>query len=484
MSSSVQGLSAQQLKNNINKVYKESQKPKSPKEILNTLLERVDKVDYRGIVNSSKALKKKHYVIITVDEILQLAERCNWGLCRKYDFTYIYNGMHWTKIDKDDLKHFLGEVAQKMGTDRFDAKYYHFKDELLKQFIASAYLQTPDKSIGTTLINLENGTLELTPNEVQTLNLREFRQEDFLTYQLPFDYDPGAKAPLFHKYLNEVLPYQKMQSILAEYIGYIFIDNSHLKLEKALILYGSGANGKSVFFEIVNALLGKQNVSTYSLQSLTNEKGYYRARIADKLVNYASEINGNLEASIFKQLVSGEPVEARLPHGKPFIIDNYAKLIFNCNELPRDVEHTHAFFRRFLIVPFEVTIPENKQDKHLAKKIINNELSGVYNWILEGLKRLVKQGDFTHSEKVEEQSKLYKKESDSVAMFIDAYNYKVDYDSYTTLKILYREYKEFCYEDGYRPVSKRNFSKRLRANKIETKRKSQGIVAYITNANF
>ncbi|MBL0152061.1 MAG: hypothetical protein IPP93_00665 [Chitinophagaceae bacterium] len=109
------------------------------------------------------------------------------------------------------------------------------------------------------------------------------------------------------------------------------------------------------------------------------------------MVNYASEVNGKLETSIFKQLVSGEPVDARLPYGEPFTLINYAKLIFNCNELPKDVEQTHAYYRRFLIIPFDITIPESDQDKELSKKIIETELSGVFNWLLEGLKRLLKQ---------------------------------------------------------------------------------------------
>ena len=162
-----------------------------------------------------------------------------------------------------------------------------------------------------------------------------------------------------------------------------------------MLLYGTGANGKSVFYEIVRGLLGEQNTSEYSLQSLLMIMVILRAMIANKLVNYASEINGKLEASIFKQLVSGEPVEARLPYGKPFTLTQYAKLIFNCNELPKDVEQTEAYFRRFLIIPFEVTIPEAEQDKQLAQKIIATELSGVFNWVLQGLKRLLKQKRFT-----------------------------------------------------------------------------------------
>ena len=172
---------------------------------------------------------------------------------------------------------------------------------------------------------------------------------------------------MFEAYLNKVLPGDegvKKQMILAEYLGYLFIKTETLKLEQVLLLYGTGANGKSVFFDIVNALLGSENVSSYSLQNLTDDKcGYFRAMLANKLVNYTSEINGKLETAIFKQLVSGEPVEARLPYGEPFTLTNYAKLIFNCNELPKDVEQSTAYFRRFLIIPFDVTIPEAEQDK-------------------------------------------------------------------------------------------------------------------------
>ena len=96
-------------------------------------------------------------------------------------------------------------------------------------------------------------------------------------------------------------------------------------------MYGTGANGKSVFFEVVNALIGMENISHFTLENLTNTRGEYRAQIATKLVNYASEINGKLESAIFKQIVSGEPIEARALYGQPYTIKQYAKLIFNCS---------------------------------------------------------------------------------------------------------------------------------------------------------
>lgn len=250
-----------------------------------------------------------------------------------------------------------------------------------------------------------------------------------------------------------------------------------------LVLYGGGQNGKSVFFDILNALLGTENASNYSLQSLTNDNGSFRAKIANKLVNYASELTGKLETDIFKQMASGEPLEARLPYGEPFILNEYAKLVFNCNDLPKDVEHNKAFFRRFLIINFDVTITEQQKDTQLANKIIDNELSGVFNWILSGLERVLKQKKFSKCLAVDNALTDYEKQSDSVKMFIEDLNYKTSTNQ-TTIKDLYFEYKTYCIEDGFRNVNKSNFMKRLRHFKIIVERKSIGNVAYVsTNKN-
>jgi putative DNA primase/helicase len=273
--------------------------------------------------------------------------------------------------------------------------------------------------------------------------------------------------------------------ILAEYLGYLFIKPSTLKLEKTLLLYGGGANGKSVFFEVVNALLGgNENVSNFSLQSLTNDNGYFRAMLANKLVNYASEISGKLETNIFKQLVSGEPVEARLPYGKPFTIYNYAKLIFNCNELPKDVEQTTAFFRRFLIIPFEITIPESQQDKELSKKIITSELSGVFNWVLEGLKRLLEQKKFTHSEAVEKQLEDYRLQSDSVQLFLIDEGIEKSVTETIEFSILFEQYKKYCTDSGYHFCSKKKFSERLKNVNFLIERRNSGLIVYVKKTSF
>jgi len=158
---------------------------------------------------------------------------------------------------------------------------------------------------------------------------------------------------------------------------------------------------------------------------------------------------------------------------------NYAKLCFNCNELPKDVEHSEAYFRRFLIIPFDETIPEDERNPKLAQQIIRSELSGVFNWILEGLNRLLGQGNFSNCNAAKQQLAKYKSQSDSVFLFLEDEGYVKSNTEWLLIKDLYPEYKLFSLQDGYRPVSKTNFKKRLDANGFLIERKNIGWVVYL-----
>jgi putative DNA primase/helicase len=417
-------------------------------------------------------IAQKHLFVMSIEQILDLARKNNWGICRNHDFFYLYNGAYWSLLDKDNLQTFLGKAAEKMGVDSYDARFYKFQESLFKQFLCSAHFPQPTRSKDVVLVNLANGTFVI---KQESRQLKHFNRDDFLTYQLPFAFQPEAECSLFIKYLDRVLPEKKLQSVLAEYMGYIF--TRHLKLEKCLLLQGSGANGKSVFFEVITAMLGSDNTSFYSLADLGEE--YNRAHIANKLLNYGSEIKGNIESDTFKKLASGEPVPARLLYCNSFIMTDYARLCFNCNELPRDVEHSEAYFRRFLIIPFEVTIPEEERNPELANQIIRAELPGVFNWVLDGLKRLLHQGKFTDSPAVRNAVDQYRKESDSVYLFLDEENYQKSVHHYKPQKEVYSEYRAFCMNNGHKSLSNINFGRRLKALGHELEKKSIGQVVWI-----
>jgi putative DNA primase/helicase len=446
--------------------------------ILKKILEKIDKINFRDLAIEysdnilDKALKQKHYLICVVDVVLKLANENDMGICQHNSQTYLFNGCFWNLVPINSMKDFLGEAALKMGVDKFDAKFHLFKENLFKQFMSSANLPTPERRPGVTLINLINGTYEITESVAR---MREFIKEDFITYQLPFLFEPEAGAVLFHAYLDRVLPDKSRQLVLAEFFGYIFTQG--LKLEKCLLLYGTGANGKSVFFDIINALIGKENISNCSMSDMNKE--YNRALLASKLLNYGSEVKGNAESDIFKQLVSGEPIQACMKYRDPFIMTDYAKICFNCNELPRDVEHTEAYFRRFLIVPFDITIPEKDRDPRLARKIIATELPGVFNWIMEGLKRLLEQENFSECNAINDQISIYKAQNDSVIQFLENEGYDSSVIDFRLIPAIYPEYRSFCQGDGYKPLGKSNFKKRLASNGFVIERKNIGWVVYI-----
>ena len=495
-------ISKEGFEDHLNRKAKEAKESisKPHEELLKRILEEIKPIDFEerakeglenmlkvpGLSNEEKEqinelldkfkLSEKHFLILTIEEIIDLAKRKNWGICKNQAFIYLYNGTHWKTIDKEAFEKFLGEASEKMGVGRFTARYFQFRKKLFEQFTSTGYLPAPTKSKDKVLINLQNGTFEISDKPI----LRPFDPSDFIKYQLPFAHDEKATAPKFEAFINRVLPEKDKQEVLCEFLGYIFISNRRLKLEKVLFLYGGGANGKSVINDILRALLGNQNTSEYSLQSLTDANGYSRAQIADILLNYATEINGKLESSRFKSLASGEPMEARLPYRDPFIIEDYAKLIFNTNELPKDVEFTHGFFRRFLIIHFEVTIPDEEQNKGLANEIINEELPGVFNWILTGLNRLLINGRFSDSPSTDKALDEFKTESDTVKRFLHEFEYLPDPDKKILLKDLYPQYKDFAFEDGNKALSKSNFKKRLELNKIQVKRESEGIQVYVS----
>ena len=434
-------------------------------EILTAILETLDAIDFKAAANldDEEKLPQKHLLVLCVNELLSKVKEQNLDLARKDDFIFAFNGAYWKELNRETIKNFLGNVAERLSVHSLEAQHYKFKNELYNQFLSSAHFEPIEQRSDVVLINLLNGTFEISKDSQA---LREFNAKDFLPYQLPFDFNEAATCPMFEKYLNKVLPEKELQDVVAEFFGYIFTKG--LKMEKAMLLYGSGANGKSVLFDIMNALLGRENIANFSLSNLLEE--HNRALIAYKLLNYGSEINATRTRDEFKNLVSTEPIQARLKYGNSFTMTNYAKLAFNCNELPKDFDHQNAYFRRLLIIPFRVTLPESEWDQTLANKIIKTELAGVFNWIINGLKRLLKTEKFTESELVKETLETYKRESDSVASFIDEHSQIVG----LSLKALYADYRSYCLECGMQPLGRNNFSKRLQTQGFVVEKQSYG----------
>ena len=437
------------------------------KKILDSIENKLTDDDFRALSGNhlSPNLGRSDYYIGVVETVLTKARSLRLGLCgdavENSQNIHCYTGEYWQRLTEGQLRFFLQECAGKLGVNKY-AKDHKFVESLYRQFLSQAYPPVvAERDPNKILINLKNGTFEISP-DYPAGTLRKFRYTDFLKYQMPFDYDPHATCSAWQKFLNEMQPDVERQKLLAEVMAFPLV---YFKIEKAIFMYGSGANGKGVYYEIQRRLYGKENVSDCSLTNLKQE--YYLSDLNGKLVNYSSELGsaGTIESDLFKQLASREPVKARQKYGKSFTMYDYARLIFNANELPSAPEMTNAFFRRFLIIPWDQTKPENEQDVELPEKIAANELPGIFNWMLDGLKRLVAQKRFSECEASAKALDRYKQDSDNTAQFLNDCGYEDSPDAWTDLKTLHREYTEYCRDSGYKALGRNKFSQRLERNK-------------------
>ena len=356
------------------------------KENLKILNDVLKQIDYEA--------KTKRY--LGQDKSTEIAYNiCNAAMAKGSGFicmddkVLVYNGLYWVNLTPL-LKVFLKETLQRYWQDEVKGSDRTTIENLYKQFHYTTMCMNHDQADGK--INFENGTLDLTTHLLGAHN-----PKDYFRYVLPYAYDPTAKCPLFMKYLEEVLPEPEERLVIAEYIGYLF---TPLKLEKVLFLHGSGLNGKSVLVDIIEALLGHENVSHESLSDMCGENGGANSRmnLLGKLLNTCSDVSAKaFQGDVFKRLASGEPISFKVLYQDVGTSTDYAKQLFCLNELPKTSDTSNGYFRRFLIAPFPVQIPKSKINPRLAQEIIATELPGIMNWVLEGRKRLIEQQTFTES---------------------------------------------------------------------------------------
>lgn len=366
---------------------------------------------------------------------------------------WLFCDTHWKTLDTQEYFDFINDCCKKIGLpEKYLGNFTYM--EKIYQGVAFQLSRSDKKYVPSdqARINFKNGTLIIKADGTKEFYVH--KPEDNFTYCLPYAYDTTAECPLWHKFLDQMLPENEAQTILAEYIAYGFIKG--IRTEKMLVLQGRGANGKSVVLDVITSLVGRQNISNVSLDSLTNDD-IKRAMIENRMFNISHESNGDLDVSVLKLLVSGEPVDSRVLYVGPRTIYNYAKLITSFNVLPRP-ENTHGFYRRFCILPFNVTISEEEKDTDLSKKLCE-ELPGILNWVLSTIPDFIARRNFTKSPLSEEALKKYRLSSDTALLFVTTC---CEIGNGTDSgKNLYDSYKRFCINEEVKSLGKQNFFTRL-----------------------
>lgn len=291
-------------------------------------------------------------------------------------------------------------------------------------------------------INLQNGVYDADSKKLLP------HSPDFgFKYILPYSYDPKATSPRFDRFLKEVLPGDEgNQQAILEYIGYGLF-NDDCWIQQALFLDGDGANGKSTLLRVIDSLASHDNVLNINLSAVM-EKDTKRAMLENKLFCLSEETKASaiVESEMFKSLVDGGIVDAKVIFIKDFTFNNRAKFIMSFNSFTSSRDKTHALYRRIRKIPFSQRFTIDKT----LDPLLQTELSGIFNKVLEAYERLHTQKQLTQSIHSDRALEDYMNKNDSVLEYLHEH-YEVVHDE-ATYVVQTDIYKDYClwYEDtGY-----------------------------------
>ena len=264
------------------------------------------------------------------------------------------------------------------------------------------------------LICLENGVLNLRSRKLENHNPKYY----FRT-KLPIEYNEKADCPKIKKFFNDVL-YEEDIPVMQEWFGYNLWKRYFIK--KAMITFGKKDTGKTIMLNLLMAFLNKKNTSGISLQRISSGDKFALSSLKDKMANVFDDLSSKdlTDEGGFKIATGGGFITAEYKFGDSFQFLNYAKHIFATNKIPpvEDVEDD-AYYDRWIPIPFDNQIEKKDQDKFLLDKLTTKkELSGLLNYVLKGLKRLLKNGVFSYKKTSREIKVIMERHSNSLSAFV------------------------------------------------------------------
>ena len=226
------------------------------------------------------------------------------------------------------------------------------------------------------------------------------------------------------------------------------------------LCYGEGANGKGVLFHMIEQLAGAAAVPL-DINQLRRER-YQLADLAGKKVALCSETSATqnlVEDALIKTLVSGDTMRVRQIYREPFTLYPTTKLWWSMNELPPVADTSEGFWRRIKVIPFNRQFNDADQIKDL-KQQLDLELPGIFNWAMQGLRRLRTMGTFTIPAQIKILTAQYRHDSNPVALFVEDKCY-VEATEETQSSAIYAAYKDWCSDNGFRNASSKNFKSEM-----------------------
>ena len=276
-------------------------------------------------------------------------------------------------------------------------------------------------------IPLLNGILD-----IRTRELKDFDPTKIFFNKIPINYEPQAECPAVLNHFKTILNTEEEINVLIELFGYLLL--KEYKIEKAFMFVGFGRNGKSKTIELMKKFVGAENTSSLPLRTL-HEESFSLSELFGRMANLASDLSRTdlKETGTIKGLIGRDTIQAKRKYLRDLNFVNYAKMIFSANELPRIYDTTDGFWTKWVLIEFPFKfiskeqynlLDEKEKLKHriididiIEKISTEEELSGLLNYALDGLDRILKQKDFSYSKSTAEVKDLWIRKSDSFTAF-------------------------------------------------------------------
>lgn len=317
-------------------------------------------------------------------------------------------------------------------------------------------------------LTFANGFVSVTSDEVE---VQEHSPEHKARFRYPFEFMPEAMPEKFLQFLEQVFQGDAdagdKVKILQEYVGTALIGQC-TKYQRMLILVGAGSNGKSVLQRIAEAAMPTGSVSAIAPQAFRQD--YRRALLTGKLLNIVSELPeaDMLDSETFKAIVAGDPIAVRQIFGKPFTLRPIAGHLCCANRLPATTDHSHGFWRRMIVVPFNRTFTVEEQNANLAHELMREELPQIVSWFVTGARRVQLQGGYTIPQSHQTALAQWRNDADSVRAFTEERLVPVEDDEPLMLpsRAVYATYVQWCREGGHKPLAINRFGARMKLIKM------------------
>jgi len=312
-------------------------------------------------------------------------------------------------------------------------------NEVLAHIQRKTFVDRSEFDSDPCLLTVENGVLDL-----RTSMLNEFTSNHLSLVKTPVNYNPDAKSPVIDKFLSEIVA---PQDVITLYEIAAFILFKRYFIHKSIMQVGDTHSGKSIYQKLLTKLVGEENAEHQSLQLLLIDK-FASSNLYGKLVNsFADLSNAALkETGLFKALCGEDRISGQRKFRDSFNFENYAKLIFSTNEMPKTRDKSDAFFIRWLIINFPNRFDDKnpQTDKFLIDKLTTpEELSGFLNQILTHIKNLLANQHFTNNPDVDEIRSYYEKLSNPIYAFISD-TCTAEENSHILKKDFYQELMKYC----------------------------------------